>query len=363
MRVVIAADSRFASREQSMLSRLEVGLADEGVRVVQALPQGVEADQGSVLLQSVHYEQVGLPLSRRWRAARAAKAILATDAANPPEIVHVFGGSIWALGRAIAQELGAALVLEAWRAGLTPQVRSIREAARAPIPTLVLAPDAQLADYLRREAPGLPVRDTRWGVHSPPEPRQVLQGGRAWSMMIAGAGLDRRAYVAAFEAIADIVRARADILVFADAVAARRAELWQLAARLGIRDRLSLVDEMDANRELVLRGDVLILPEARGEQRTLVLEAMGVGMPVVAAADPVNGSLIDRRSALLVPVGDSAAWAAALSRLLDDPSLLAQITASAHHYVREEHRPSVQVRGVLEAYEAVAGKAPIPFPG
>jgi hypothetical protein len=362
MRVVIAADRTFASRERSMLARLQVGLADEGVRVVQALPQGVEADQSSVLLDSVHYEQVGLPLSRRWRAARAAKVITAVDPSSPPEIVHVFGGSIWEFGTALARELGAALVLEAWRARLLPQIQHVREGSDAAVPTFVLAPDTRLAEYLRSEAPGAVVREARWGVHAPTERRPVLQPGMAWSLMVAGGGLDRRAYVAAFEAIAEIVHARPDVLVFADALAARRAELWQLAAKLGIRERLSLVDEMDANRELVLRGDILILPEARGEQRTLVLEAMGAGMPVLAAADPLNGTLIDGRSAFLVPSGDRSAWASTLARVLDRPDAVAALTASAHTYIRDEHRPSVQVRGVLQAYEAAVGRAPIPFP-
>ena len=66
-------------------------LADEGLRVVQALPQGVEAAQESFLVDSVQYEQTGLPLSLRWRAGRAARAILATDSTAPPEIVQLVG--------------------------------------------------------------------------------------------------------------------------------------------------------------------------------------------------------------------------------------------------------------------------------
>ena len=43
MRVLILADGLFATRERALLSRLEVGLADEGVRVVQATPEDVPA--------------------------------------------------------------------------------------------------------------------------------------------------------------------------------------------------------------------------------------------------------------------------------------------------------------------------------
>jgi hypothetical protein len=85
-------------------------------------------------------------------------------------------------------------------------------------------------------------------------------------------------------------------------------------------------------------------------------------MPVVAAADPVNGCLIDRRSALLVPSGDREAWSRTLAGVLDDGDLVRSLTASAHQFIRDEHRPSVQVRAVIQAYEAAIGKAPIPFP-
>src|SRR5258705_7504763 len=38
MRVVILTDAGFARREHSLVSRLEIGLADGGVRVIHALP-------------------------------------------------------------------------------------------------------------------------------------------------------------------------------------------------------------------------------------------------------------------------------------------------------------------------------------
>lgn len=369
MRVVLLADRRFASRERAMLARLQVGLADEGVRVVLALPRGFEPRDDGLFGQTVEFEETGLPLSLSWRAGEVAATLRATKkpSEEPTRIVHVFGGSLWPFGLALAERLEAALVIEVWRAGLVRQAYRLATRAHGRTGTVIICPDSALAAQCEREIPGIPVRHSPWGVYTDKPLREVFRPGAAWSVMIAGAGFDKAAFTACFEAIADIAREHPDMLVFVDAVAARRADLWKLAEKLGVRAQVSLVDEMDANRDLVLRGDVLVLPEARGEQRTLVLEAMSVGMPVVAARDDANTSLIDERSALLVTPGDRQGWSRQLRRLFGEGGRRAhsieELLVSARAFVATEHRPSRQVGGVIEAYEAAIGKPSIPFPG
>ncbi len=349
-----------------MLARLQVGLADEGIRVVQAFPHGIEPASGGMLSETVHFGDTGPPLSLRRRAAATATSLVAaakSSDGDPPQIVHAFGSPVWDFGFALAERLDAAFILEAWRAGLSRPVQRIFAKCQGRDGLLALCPDIELMQQLRTEAPGIAVRHSPWGVYADEPTNTVLKPGKARTIMVAGAGYDRPAFAAAMHAIAEVMRTRQDMLVFVDALAARRTDLWKLADQLGIRERMSLVDEMDTNRDLVLRGDVLILPEARGEQRTLVLEAMGRGMPVVAAADPLNSSLIDQRSALLVPPGVRTKWTQQLEALLSNPDLVAQLTTSARAYIAEEHRPSRQVNSVIDAYEAAVGKKSIPFPG
>ncbi|MDQ7014420.1 MAG: glycosyltransferase [Planctomycetota bacterium] len=369
MRVVLLADRRFASRERSMLARLQVGLADEGIRVVLALPRGFERSDEGLFGQTVDFEETGLPLSLSWRASEVATRLRSTEKTgeDPARIVHVFGGSLWPFGLALAERLDAALILEVWRSGLVRQAQRLVSKASGRAGTLIVCADSAIAAQCVHDIPGVQVRHSPWGVYADKPLGEVFRPGAAWSVMIAGAGFDKGAFTACFEAIADIVREHPDMLVFADAVAARRADLWKLAEKLGVRSQVSLVDEMDANRDLVLRGDVLVLPEARGEQRTLVLEAMSVGMPVVAARDDFNTALIDERSALLVTPGDRQGWSRQLRRLFGEGGRRAdsieELIVSAHEFVATEHRPSRHVGGVIEAYEAAVGKPSIPFPG
>ena len=77
-------------------------------------------------------------------------------------------------------------------------------------------------------------------------------------------------------------------------------------------------------------ADVLAFPSTKEGWGLAVLEAMSAGLPVVASDLPVfREYLTAGRDALLVPVDDAAALAAALTEVLDDPELAARLRAKA----------------------------------
>lgn len=360
MRVVILADEFFASRERAMLERLEVGLADEGVRLVHALPETLpESGQGRVFLRTVRYSPKTLAITRGLAVARLARDIegVEREEGGGLDIIHVFGGSAWELGRDLAEELGSGLALEVWRSGLVSRCRelSAREGERP----LLLAPDPAIERALQRAAPtGSTVRLAAWGVHASSDPREVLPADRAPSAMIVGSGRDVTAFQAALRGIAQTAKARPDLLIFCDAKAARRAELWPLARRLGILHQLSLIDELEGRRDLLLQGDILVQPDSHGESRSTVLEAMASGLIVAAAADSMVSVLQDGRTARLVPSGDEGAWARVINEILADPARSRGLTQSALEFVRTERRASDQVRAVLSAYQWIVDASP-----
>ncbi len=362
MRVLILADALFATRERSMLSRLEVGLADEGVRVVHAVPAGLEKGiEGAVFTRVVTYDD------RWWRVGLGAAArdisrgLRDMDEWEGVDVVHAFGGSSWSLAAALAREFAGVLVVEAWRARLGDAVRKL--AARARVPVLALAPDAAIEREIGAEADGVTIRLAPWGVHAAESVRDVLPAGRAPSAMLVGTGRDARSYHAAMAGLAGALATHPDLIVVCDALAARRAGLWALAKGLGVRDRLSLVADLEARRELVLQGDLLIIPAANGEQRTIALDAMAQGMVVVAAGDPMVSSLIDDETARLVQSRTRDAWCDAVLSLLADPRRAQGLASRAHAFVRAKRRASDQVRAVMEAYAWMVGKDAIPIGG
>jgi glycosyltransferase involved in cell wall biosynthesis len=85
-----------------------------------------------------------------------------------------------------------------------------------------------------------------------------------------------------------------------------------------------------------------------------VLEAAAQGVPVVASAVGGVPELVDDGgTGLLVPPGDPAALAAALTRLVRDPAAAAGMGSAAWARVRERHDPGAHVAALLALYGAV----------
>ncbi|NUQ67015.1 MAG: glycosyltransferase [Phycisphaerales bacterium] len=358
MRVLILADAFFASREQALLTRLRVGLADEGVHVVKAIPEGV-GPQGEAFARCVTYSPRTVGLTRAWAARRLAARIDDWGEEGEIDVVHVFGGSVWSFGMDLAEELEASIALEVWRAGLVDRARELRGFER--VPTMLLAPDPAIERALATGGASPGPRLAPWGVYTRNEPRKVLQPGRTSGIMLVGSGHDAAAFDAVLRGLGEVDRAGAQLLVFCDAVAARRAGAWAMARRYGLMDCLSLIDELEARRELLLQGDLLLLPEARGEQRTIVLEAFAAGVPVVAARDPMVSLLADGSICRIVAQPDAPAWTAAVGDLIDNPTKAMEQAARAHEFVRTRRRASDHVAGVLAAYQWMTSADAIPF--
>jgi phosphatidylinositol alpha-mannosyltransferase len=113
---------------------------------------------------------------------------------------------------------------------------------------------------------------------------------------------------------------------------------------------LGMVPEEEKAR--MLRSvDAYVAPNTGGESFGMILtEAMAAGTPVVASdLDAFRRVLDGGRAGVLVPVGDAAALAAALARLLDSPQERAELQARATEVVSAYDWPVVALR-VLEVY-------------
>ncbi len=363
MRAIILADASFAARERSMLSRLEIGLVDEGVRVLHALPRRsrdwVEATLHSV---PVLYDDGGLTLSRSWRARALLRQVeeAGEGQTSEPGVVHVFGRDAWWLGFELAGLTGAALALEVWRADLAAAVARLRPPGTGTIACFV--PDPALKRAIEQHGSGPAVRLTPWGVHAPALHRPPPGAATPVSILLAGPGRDAAAVGACLEGLAPLALRDERVLLFADADLIRASRTWPLLRRLGILDRFTLVPSVEARRELALRSDMLVLPEALGEHRSLTLDALASGTLVVAAADPLVGHLIDHRTCRTVDRPRADRWSEVVRSLLDNPDAGRTLAQSAFEHVRTHHRASGHVAAVVDAYEWMTSAGTLPFP-
>jgi glycosyltransferase involved in cell wall biosynthesis len=85
-----------------------------------------------------------------------------------------------------------------------------------------------------------------------------------------------------------------------------------------------------AKRALLARATVVALPSHAEGLPLVLLEAIGSGVPVVAASvGGIPEAVRHGREALLVPVGEPDALRDALARVLDDPALAARLSQAA----------------------------------
>jgi glycosyltransferase involved in cell wall biosynthesis len=89
-----------------------------------------------------------------------------------------------------------------------------------------------------------------------------------------------------------------------------------------------------------------------------VLEAMAAARPVVATAvGDVPSVVRDGVTGFVVPPGDAPALAAAIARLLKEPSLAAQMGTAAREYVLAAHGPERMARTFLDLYRTLGAGA------
>ena len=138
----------------------------------------------------------------------------------------------------------------------------------------------------------------------------------------------------------------------------QRADLERAAARLGIADRVRVTgfvphEEVPA---FLAHADVLALPSFYEELGSVLVEAMQVGLPIVASSvGGIPEVLTDGVTGRLVPPGDPRALATAIDEVLADRELARRLGEAARERASGFHWDTLAGR-VLELYRSVAGR-------
>jgi glycosyltransferase involved in cell wall biosynthesis len=139
-----------------------------------------------------------------------------------------------------------------------------------------------------------------------------------------------------------------------------RGELENLAAQLGVGDKVVFAGEIDnAGVTPYYHAAQLfaLASVARSEAFGIVqIEAMAAGLPVVNTNldSGVPFVSLDGETGLTVPPGDAPALAAAINRLLDDEGLRRSLGQAGVRRARQEFSLDTMLRRTLELYAGVA---------
>ena len=133
------------------------------------------------------------------------------------------------------------------------------------------------------------------------------------------------------------------------------ADLERQVEVLGLGDRVRFLGHRADVPEVLAAGDVFVFPSLYEGLPGAVIEAMALGLPVVAADIPPVREVVEQDvNALLVPPGDAPALAAALVELLDNPERRRRFGACSRSVFLERFVLDRSVAGMLAFYSDAA---------
>jgi glycosyltransferase involved in cell wall biosynthesis len=128
-------------------------------------------------------------------------------------------------------------------------------------------------------------------------------------------------------------------------------ELRALARELEIADSISWLGFQADPVRWLQAMDVFALPSRLEGSPNVILEAMAMGLPIVATNIGGVVDLVEEgRNGFLLPPDDRDALAVALDRLLGNPSLRADLSCRARKRVVEDFSLSVNVSRLMDLY-------------
>lgn len=133
-----------------------------------------------------------------------------------------------------------------------------------------------------------------------------------------------------------------------------RGALESQAAALGIAERVRFLGWQSDALPYFAAADLYVVPSRHEPLGSVVLEGWQARVPMVAAASQGPRWLIEpEKTALLVPIDDAEAMAAALRRLIDDPALAARLVEAGRAKYEAEFTEAVAVKRYLALFERV----------
>lgn len=353
MHLALIIDGERLRRERAMLQQIATDLAARDIQLTAIVPDpsgrnGTGDDEP--MLDGPTELQVRMHVPPWMRRSRA-RQIAGTLANATPDLIHAIGEQAWTVGLDLARVIDRPVTLDVWSADLLKRVPPGRAAARV---AAYIAATEPLADALRdRVEPGL-VSVVPMGVRMPPQPRKILADPEAsMCLAIIGSGRDLPGYRALLTGLSRLTSDLPQIQAFLELRGPCEHEIWRQARRLDLLGHVSTIVDAALHRPLLTGCDVLVVPERLGHIRTIVLEAMAVGMPVVAADDPYVDVLVHDQTALIVDHDSPEDWAEKLKMILTDPELSSRLIGTARELIGRRHHPAAQSDSLADAFQQV----------
>jgi glycosyltransferase involved in cell wall biosynthesis len=135
------------------------------------------------------------------------------------------------------------------------------------------------------------------------------------------------------------------------------ARLRALVADAGLQERVSWLGEREDVPELVRALDVLLLPSWEEPFGRALIEAMALGVPVIATNVGGPPEIVEEgREGYLLPPREPRAWAQAIGRLAESPECRVEMGRAGRRRVEREFTVERHVTAIGAVYERAVAR-------
>ncbi len=214
---------------------------------------------------------------------------------------------------------------------------------------------ASQASYL--EAQGIPAdRITRIPNFSRLAPRSAEQVPGSPRLVAAGRFVQKKGFDVLLRAFARLREDHRPLELTLIGDGPERVALEALTRQLGLQAHVHFAGWTSEVAPGLAQATLFVLPSRDEPFGIVVLEAMALGVPIVATRTAGPSEMLDERCAWLVAIEDEVALAAALAAALASPATRAQRARAAAMRFRERYSEAAVVTAYERVYEALAAR-------
>jgi glycosyltransferase involved in cell wall biosynthesis len=205
---------------------------------------------------------------------------------------------------------------------------------------------------------GLPFGTVRT-IHNGVEPIAPLPPERPFGRPVRIGAVGRLSWEKGFEYVPPVIAALPDTEALLVGDGPDLEKLSRLAIAEGVAERFRMTGWQDDVGEWFPRFDLLLSPSRSEGLPLAVLQAMMLGVPVVATA--VGGlpeAIDDHETGILVPPADVEAMAAAIDELIVDDGLRRRIAAAARERAERDFSAPEMARSFEALYAEISPAVP-----
>jgi glycosyltransferase involved in cell wall biosynthesis len=348
IRPILVLDAATFRRNSIFLEHFFVALADDSIQTAVLCPP--DCDTSTILspvVDVIKHPACRIPLF--WRYNR--DTLMERVGTFAPSVLHCISREQISLSRKIAHTFDVPYLLS------MRGMDNLRSADVAdPLCAGIVVPCASIRDYITREHPSLASRieQIETGAFVEDTCACFSRPQRVPSIVVVRPLDTAKDFEPLLHAVKHLAVDRHEFVVAIIGSGRAESQVRKMVREIGLSQIVNIVPDFNPLRALFSEADIFIQPRPVNAFSVPLLEAMSVGMVVAGCRGGVDDLLIDDKTAVLFNPQDHLSIYATLQRLLDDRTGAQQLAMSAQSYLRQHHRVSKMMAGLINAYRTAA---------